>query len=239
MVGSPPGLSRDPRFRRWRRLRLLSSLLYSLALAAASVADAEPRLTFVDLQPSGNQKLSAPLTVDDADGNSLDPVPRGEQEMAGTRFRIGEKMIHLRSKHAADLPEKVEGIKLDAAFDRLSILHSTGYGEGQMIKVEDGTEIGAYVVHYADKSRVRVPIRYGEDLLDWWDWPDRTELKRVKVAWTGTNPASERNDRKIRLFARTRENPHPETKVTAIDFKSNVTDCDPFLIALTLEKKDN
>jgi hypothetical protein len=217
-------------------LRLFAVLLCGVALAVVTAVAAEPTLTFIDLQPKANQQLSEDMHG--ARGNNLDNVPRGEQKMADSRFKIGEKMIHLRGEHVADAPVKVEGIPVDATFDRLHILHSTGYGEGEEQQTV-GTEIGAYVVHYADKTSERIPVVYGEDLRDWWDWPNRDDqsVKRAKVAWTGTNAASEGLDRHIRLFAVVWTNPHPEKQVTTIDVESKETMSDPFVLALTLEKK--
>jgi hypothetical protein len=212
--------------------RLVPVLAGGLALALAAVA-AEPTLTYLDLQP----KATASLADDQhgADGNNWSRLPRGEQTLAGTKFRIGEKMIHLKSENVEDMPAKVEGVKVDATFDRLYILHSTGYGEFDPL-MEDGTEIGAYTVNYEDKTKERIPIRYGEDLRDWWDW-NRTETKRAKEAWVGTNPASDPDNHKIRCWAVTWENPHPEKKVTTVDVESKVTQCDPFILAMSVEKK--
>lgn len=221
-----------PRIARARLARLAAGCALWLL---AAVAGADPSFTLVDLQAKANHKLADDLH--ELEGTHLNGVPRGEQTLGGTRFKIGEKLIHLRGTHMPDLPEKTEGIKVDAAFDRLHVLHSTGYGEGSEPPVEDGTEIGGYVLRYTDGTTARMPIRYGEDLRDWWDWPDRTELKRAKVAWTGTNPASEANERNIRLFSVAWDNPHPSKTVATIDFVSNNTECDPFLVGLTLEKE--
>jgi hypothetical protein len=217
------------------RLALALAIASTLLLAfAARVAGAEAKLTFVDLQAKAKQNLSD--SMHGFDGNNLEKVPRGEQKMAGTSFKIGDKLIHLKSENVEDAPEKVEGIVIDATFDRLHVLHSTGFGEVDPL-MEDGTEIGAYVVRYADKTTERIPIVYGEDVRDWWDW-NRTEVKRGKVAWTGTNAYSEQNDRHIRLYALDWNNPHPEKTVATIDMESKVTQCDPFVLALTLEKKE-
>jgi hypothetical protein len=222
--------------RRRRSIRLVPALAIAgtlLLACAARATAAEAKLTFIDLQGKANQNLSEDLH--EAQGNNLENVPRGEQKMAGTSFKIGEKMIHLKSEHVEDAPEKVEAITVDGTFDRLHILHSTGYGEVEPL-MEDGTEIGAYVVHYADKTTERIPIVYGEDVRDWYDW-NRIDVKRGKIAWTGTNAASEGNQRHIRLFALDWNNPHPEKTVATIDVESKVTQCDPFVLAITLEKK--
>jgi len=39
----------------------------------------------------------------------------------------------------------------------------------------------------------------------------------------------------IRLFATTWANPHPEKEVATLDILSAGTECDPFLVAVTLE----
>src|SRR3981081_3603069 len=99
-------------------MRLLSPILCGCALTIATGAAAESKLTFLDLQPKGNHKLDDRLG--DFDGNNLASVPRDEQILAGSPFKIGAKMIQLRGGEAVpDLPEKVEGIKVDAAFDKL------------------------------------------------------------------------------------------------------------------------
>lgn len=214
-------------------MRIAGAALLVLALAATVVAGAESKFTTVDLQPKGNQRLADSLH--NADGNHLAEVPRGDQKFLGVPYRIGEKMVHVRGEHSPDAPERVEGIKIDATFDRLHVLHSTGYGEAP--KLEDGTEIGAYVVHYADKTSARIPIIYGQDLRDWWDWPDRPEATRAKIAWTGSNPFAAGNERKIRLFAMVWDNPQPAKQVATLEMQSSGTMCDPFLVALTLEKK--
>ena len=41
---------------------------------------------------------------------------------------------------------------------------------------------------------------------------------------------------KIRLFAITWTNPHPEKAIATLDVLSASKECDPFLVALTLER---
>jgi hypothetical protein len=213
-------------------MRLFLALAFSLALAVAVRADG--KFTPLDLQSKANHRLADDLH--ETQGNHLGTVPTGMQQLEGVNYRIGPKFIHMRGVHAMDMPEKVEGIKVDAKFERLHILHTTGYGEGDDA-VADGTEIGSYVVHYADDTTEKIPIVYGEDLRDWWENPDRSDVKRAKVAWTGTNPAAEGMGRKIRLFAVAWKNPHPDKEVKSIEIVSKGGECDPFVIAMTLEGK--
>jgi hypothetical protein len=41
---------------------------------------------------------------------------------------------------------------------------------------------------------------------------------------------------RIRLFDQTWTNPHPEKEVAVLDILSGGTQCDPFLVAVTLER---
>jgi hypothetical protein len=41
---------------------------------------------------------------------------------------------------------------------------------------------------------------------------------------------------KVRLFTTTWSNPHPEKEVATLDMLSAGTACDPFLVAVTLER---
>ncbi len=140
----------------------------------------------------------------------------------GTWFRIDERLIRLRGQRSPEPPEAVRGIAIGARFDTLHILHSTMFGNA--FGADDGTEIGVYVVHYADRTEERIPIIYGEDVRDWWRSGDPANPSRGKLAWAGRNEAAGEED-EIRLFASRWKNPHPEKRVLAIDFESKNTPC--------------
>jgi hypothetical protein len=212
-------------------MRLFAALAITSMAGIVAVADEGSSYQYVDLGPKGNQALAQDIGVA---GNHLKEVPQGEHDFGGTRFKVGAKMVHVRGESKPELPEKVEGIEVNARFDKLHILQATEFGEGDG-DVEDGTQVGAYVVHYADKTEETIPIVYGEDVRDWWDWKGRNELKRAKVAWRGKNAYSAENGREIRLFSESWTNPHPEKTVATIDVVSKKTACAPFLVALTLE----
>jgi hypothetical protein len=157
--------------------------------------------------------------------------------LAGTPFKIGERLIRVRGERSPEPPAAVCGIAIDARFDRLHILQSTMFGNA--FGLDDGTEIGTYTVHYADKTEERIPIIYGRDVRDWWRDSDAAEPSRGKVAWSGTNAAtgvSGGADGPIRLFSTEWTNPHPDRRVAAIDMETKDTPCAPFLVALTLEQ---
>ncbi len=223
------------------RLMIKASLVAAAVLALGAIGyspDATKsrpvsgiKFTFVDLQPRGNHRLADALG--DLKGNNLAAVPQGVQQLEGTWFRIDEQLIRVRGRRSPEPPEAVRGIAIGARFDTLHILHSTMFGNA--FGADDGTEIGAYVVHYADRTAERIPIIYGEDVRDWWRSGDPTNPSRGKLAWAGRNEAAGEDD-EIRLFASRWKNPHPEKRVMAMDFESKNTPCAPFLIALTLER---
>ncbi len=188
------------------------------------------RLTFVDLDPRGNEFLA---DGPGGTGNDLARLPRGRRELGNTFFRIGEKLVHLRGRRALDLPESANAIAAGARADRLHFLHAAQYGE------QPGTEVGAYVVRYADGTSERIPILYGRDLANWWLFP-RAEVDittTATIAWSGESDTTDLNrGLKIRLFEMTWINPHPDRTIATIDVLSKATDCDPFVVAITLER---
>jgi RNA polymerase sigma factor (sigma-70 family) len=187
----------------------------------------DPNVAFLDLQPLGTDGL---VDGPGGSGNDLGTLPLGEQKLEDLWFNVGELMIHLQGQNERDMPEKVEGIKINSAFKSLYLLHATQQA------VASGTEIGAYVVNYADGSHERIPIVYGKDLCNWWDFQTNEFPSNAIIAWQGKNREGP-DGRQVRLFARTWENPHPTKVVETIDVESSITACDPFVVALTIEKK--
>src|SRR2546423_1164107 len=135
-------------------MRRFAVLFFGLGLALPAFAGESVRLTYLDIQGKGNQKFTDDLGG--AEGNSLRNVIEGDEKLDDVRFKVGDKFIHLKGDKEPDLPAKVEGIKVEARCDRLHILHSTAHGEGQGPQ-DDGSEIGAYIIHYDDGKTERIP----------------------------------------------------------------------------------
>jgi hypothetical protein len=217
-------------------------------LSLASFAAAPPgKYQFVDLQPQANHEHKNPLGSG-LEGNNL-PLPKGERTCEGVGFKIGESFIQLGSKQLAQQkPNKVEGIKVAKKCEKIHILHGTAYGngtaddgtgqEGDPIWVKDGTKIAEYKITYDDGKSETIPVVYGEDVRDWWGGEGFKGVSRGKMAWKGDNEATKSNQRHIRLFLTTWDNPHPGKSITSIDFvKVGDTVTAPFCVAITLETK--
>jgi len=207
---------------------------------AIAGSDDKQGFTYIDLQPKANQKLNDSFHGD-PEGNNLAELPRGEQTMAKVKFKIGDGLIQLASTLLKDKPAKVEGIVVDRKLKKLHFLHATGFGGGSpddAIHVKDDTPIGAYIVHYDDKTTEKIPIVYGQHVRDWWDYDRSKETPRSRLAWQGSNEAAKRLKCQLLLYCTTWENPHADKRVVAIDYQcTNDTPAAPFCIAITAQVK--
>lgn len=153
---------------------------------------------------------------------TLRDLPQGVQEFGGVPFEV-RGIVQLASARTAnhpDWPERSTNIPVGLHF-----LHATGW------MAHDGTRIGSYTVHYADGSAVEIPIVYGEQLREWHGRTDRKlETSDGLLAWDDQRPGTKR-----RLYQCRWENPKPGAELLTIDFVSAMTDCFPFLIAITAE----
>ncbi len=188
------------------------------------------RLTFVDLDRRGNDFLAE---GPGGYGNDLNRLPRGLHKLGDVYFRIGEKMVHVQGRERPDLPRSVKGIPVQARADQLHFLHSTQGGANS-----EDTLIGAYLIHYADGSTERIPLVYSREMTNMWHRDPGRKLTGAKVAWTGLNDAVAVNPPGlfVRVFSITWTNSHPEKTIATLDVLSAGKDCDPFLVALTLER---
>jgi hypothetical protein len=217
-----------------RRLFILAWVggLLGVAFAPAVPVRRGKEITYLDLQPKANTKLTEPLQGG-RPANTLADLPRGERKLGGVKFKIGERLIQLEGP-GTKFPTKVEGIKVGRKFAKLSILHAAG----QCLAVKDGAVIGKYVVHYRDGSKAAIEIVYGKDVRDWWELSDARKVTRAKVAWEGDNPVRKETRTKVRLYLTTWVNPHPKKEVARIDYV-----CTPgtpawlFCVAMTVEAK--
>ncbi len=227
------------------------SLLHLLTTAGAMALSApdQPKFSFVDLSPHANHGLDVGIAYD---GNNLANLKRNEQTLKGITFKIPDKFLQLGSTIMEDeerknKPDKAEGIKVNAKFSRLHILHATEYGTGNPsadgkntagpLYIADDTPIAEYKLHYADGTTETIPVVYGKDVRDWWYGVKSGNVSRGTVAWTGENDYSKTKKLKIRLYATSWKNPHPEKQVKTIDFlKVGNTVAAPFCVAITMEE---
>ncbi len=197
---------------------------------APAPPDLPADLRFLDIQPLANEPLNeGPLPG----GDDLAELPLGVRKFGGMWFSVGPMMIHLRASLQARLPKSATGIKVGSRCSRLHFLHGTQY------EVPDRTRIGHYTVHYADGFSEDIPIVYGEDLSVWTTWKGGPgKASHANLAWKGKNQRTELSPEAFAfLFEMVWTNPRPDKVVESIDFESAVTDCSPFLVAITAEAR--
>jgi hypothetical protein len=220
------------------RTHPLPLLAAALALAVGTAARAAAELAYVDLQPKANQKLDTEFHGDENNGNHLGELPKGEQTLDGTKFKIGDGLIQLGSSRLPNMPQKME-IGVGRQCRTLHFLHATGWGQGTEADeffVADGTAIGHYEVKYEGGTTEVIPIVYGEDVRDWWlPQGGKDTVTRGKIAWKGSNAATKQFNASLQLYHGAWKNPHPGKKIEAIVYSSNNTRAAPFLVALTCE----
>jgi len=183
----------------------------------------------IDLSDYYNMSLKEDQGATAEIKNSLADLPSGLQTFDGIPFDV-RGLIQLSSQRVKGRPARIAGIKVGRKCRRIHFLHATAH-EGM-----DGTQVGSYVVHYANGQEQAIPIVYGRDVRNWWMvGGERIEAENSVVAWMGMNPAVEANAKFLRIFESTREIPVGSQEIVCIDLLSSMADPALFLIALTVE----
>lgn len=121
---------------------------------------------------------------------------------------------------------------LFSACRRLHFLMATAIAE------KPGTEVGHFTIRFTEGKTVRVPLRLGEEIADWWFGGAAAHRARLGgVAWEGDNESTRYHagTRRLQLSKWTWENPRPGTAVGSVNFVSAMTRSAPFLLAITAE----
>ncbi|HSH15890.1 MAG TPA: tetratricopeptide repeat protein, partial [Verrucomicrobiae bacterium] len=162
-----------------------------------------------------------------AENNDLAGLPSGVQQFGDTTFDL-RGVVQLAGRHNLKeyFPAARTGLEVNRKFRRLHALHATGWAE------QAGVTIAVLRVHFADGQQNEFPIRYGEEVLDWFaEAPKVGSRSNGRQAWQGVNGAGFG----VQLFQSMWENPHPDLEVRSLEYVSKNTTCAPFLVALTLE----
>jgi hypothetical protein len=181
----------------------------------------------IDLTPYYNAALGENWMDRRDPRDHLGELPRGVQQLAGVEFDV-RGLIQVEQK-CRKHPPQVKGIVVGQRARQLHFLHAAR----NAALLEDGLEIGRYVVHLADGTQHEIPLVLGRDLVDWYIQPRKTE--EYVTAWAGANPKTRGLRKQIRLFLSTWENPFPEVEIRTVDLVSDCTGPCPFLVALTAE----
>ena len=185
----------------------------------------------VDLSRFYNADLSDPWLGEP--GDDLASFPTGQQIFGGVEFDArGVVQLSGHGSPAGKYPTEVKGIIVQKRCQHLYFLHAARL----MGKVEDGDQIGSYIVHLPNsKVPMEIPIVYGRSVLDWHADLKRMQLnKEVKEVWTGGNDAGKRSGKGVRLFL-TSWNLAPGAEIESLDFVSTGRNAAPFLLGISFD----
>jgi hypothetical protein len=234
--------------RRWRRASMVGYAAAALAGLAAGVLWSPMRNP--SPSPRARPVLATQAPVDlskffnvaltnnwfhDFDGNDLSGMPIGWRRLGPANFEVAG-LIQLSGAYTEsrrlDYPGSVEGIPIGRKCRRLYFLHGTGW------PVDKSTLVACYVVHYSNGRKEEIPVRYGEEVRNWWlGMQDTLPVDNASVAWVGTNRIAGGRDKnfKLSLYALVWNNAFADEPISSIDFVSTRSLSCPFLIALTAE----
>jgi WD40 repeat protein/tRNA A-37 threonylcarbamoyl transferase component Bud32 len=160
---------------------------------------------------------------------SLAALPAGLQTFGGITFDL-RGIVQLRGA-APDselYPERVN-VAVKRSFRRIHVLHGTTGTEWR------GGEIASLVLHYAGNPVAEIPIRYGEHVRAFSRTDDGSmNCPNARLAW-GADSSANPADSRPRIYQATFLNPKPELEAMSLDYVSRMTQCGPFLLALTVE----
>jgi serine/threonine protein kinase len=162
-------------------------------------------------------------------------IQKGPQVFGGIHFDV-RGAIRLGSSYKAydrlGFPQRVEGITISQKCRRLHFLHFVFNSE------QNDRMVATYSLRYANGKTSEVPVKYGSDVRTWAafnvtsaDPSDVLANTNSIIVWRGTNVAGF----PVRIFRMTWENPNPDLEIETIDLVSNMTDCAPVVVGITLE----
>ncbi len=217
-------------------LAILNGLNVDLTKTPKQTTWDKKRFSMLDLRPACNTTFADHTPAEDGKGgwsdegamNDMRDLKAGIHVDRGVPFRILDEQparpntcLILYSKNVRRGKPAAEispGLKCSS----LHFLHAS---------IWRGDTLTNYIVEYADKSSVKIPIRNGDEIDNWWVGCD-SQARNAKIGWMGSNPS--RNP--IGLWHFTWPNPHPDRVIEKITFHSDPTSTSSVaLVAVTAQ----
>lgn len=111
-------------------------------------------------------------------------------------------------------------LPVHARAQQLFFLHATAYA------AENGARVGTYILHYADRRTVEIPLRYGEDIRALDDDTAAATFSTDPVHWGSVS-----SPRSLRLLRR--QNPYPTVEIVSLEFRADHPYAAPILFGVT------
>jgi hypothetical protein len=165
-------------------------------------------------------------------------VPQGLQRLDGVPFQING-YIELASSRASPrrvLPLEAAGVEVGKKFSRIHLLHCAEYYD------RSGEPLADLVLYYANGERRVASLVYGVHAQDWYDYAGEgrglVQDPNSRVAWKGTSDDAAQFGKIVRLYHTALDNPLPDQVVTRLDIISELSEANPMVFAISLEKEE-
>lgn len=191
---------------------------------------------FVDLTAHVNMGFKDDISGDGKGGwfdqgvNDFAKIPHGKVLMGNVPFNIidpqknkQKSAIVLYGKSKAKFPKKVTKINFNAKAKNIYFLHTMGWN------LNAGETAFYYIVHYADGSKIKIPIRFAYELSGWWH---PKAVSNAKIVFESSNSLCNN----IGLYCAKWKNPKIKKKIAYIDIVSAEKNAVPAIIAISYEK---
>ena len=158
-----------------------------------------------------------PVGTGNFDGIKFDA--RGMVQLMPTGFR-GPTPVR-------EYPRSVDSIAIAQKIGKLHLLNGT------LLPDDRESVVASVLVHFADGSEEKFPLRYWHETLNYMVGTDAPPPE-VRSGWRGPGPF--RPGMFKELFIATWENPRPEIEVTSIDIRAESSESALFIAAITIER---
>jgi len=187
----------------------------------------------IDLSAFYNATLTSSWLAPGGPDNSYSNLPTGLQTLDAIPFDI-RGIVQLSFSHAEQevrYPQEARDMPMTTRCRTLHFLHACGWQE------KEGVAIAEYVILYADGSERVEPLTFGQNIGNLWAAynPPASRPSQTTIAWRGRSVLSARNGTEMVLFHHRWQNPRPDVPLASLTFRSLMTPCAPFLIAITAE----
>ncbi|MGD2174826.1 MAG: glycoside hydrolase family 9 protein, partial [Candidatus Brocadiaceae bacterium] len=234
-------------------LRHLVALTCLLIAATGPPAWAARDPHFVDLSGAATTGLEDDGIRDNGAGGWTDegindmylwpPLPLGENDYNGFPFRVidpaendGRSVLILRGqKRCRDKPIEAEA-EVPGVTGRYVFLMQNAAAD---VGGPPNYRVATYTIIYADGTRVKIPIRSGLEIQNWWLSKNKNDLRKG-LRWPvhyGQNVYTQKWNARIGVWVTRWENPHPDKPIVALRFRSEAKDV-PILFAVTISDTD-
>ena len=129
-----------------------------------------------------------------------------------------------------EILDRVEGISVGQMAKSIHFLMSSSN-----TRERDPVELATIEIHYEDGTQAKRPVRFPEDVVDWWQLYGNHRVPEERIGWKGYSRAigGFANVVPVHLSEVIWENPHPDRKISHLNLISAKRKASVFVVAVT------